>query len=268
MLKTSPRLEQARGAYKQGDHEATRQAHTRQAIESDIHQAGGEYIGDFVFGAIDGVVTTFAVVAGVAGAQLSSAVVLVLGFANLLADGFSMAIGNFLSVRSERELIERERSRERWEIEHYPEGERHEVRGIFAQRGFEGELLDRVVEVITRDEDVWVETMMIDELGLREDEKSPLKAAGATFLAFVLVGFVPLAAYVLSYLSPTVREAQFPVSVVLTGATLFGVGAAKSRLTDKTFYSSGLETLLTGGAAAAIAYLVGFLLRHFAGVSL
>ena len=155
------------------------------------------YLGDFVLGAVDGTVTTFAIVAGVVGAAQPNAVALVLGIANLLADGFSMAVGNYLSTKSERQIVDEVREREREHIEHVPEGEREEIRQIFASKGFEGDLLERIVDTITEDHGRWIDTMITEEHGLPLETPSPLRAGLVTFAAFVIAGFVPLCAVLL-----------------------------------------------------------------------
>ena len=126
-------------------------------------------IENFVFGAIDGTVTTFAVVAGAIGASLSPSVVLILGFANLLADGFSMSIGNYLATKTRHEYLAKERKREEWEIENMVEQEKQEIRDIYARKGFKDELLEDVVGVITKKQNVWVDMMMREELGLNRE---------------------------------------------------------------------------------------------------
>ena len=128
-------------------------------------------IEEFVYGATDGAVTTFAVVAGVVGAALSPSIILILGFANLFADGFSMAVGNYLGAKSQKEFIERKRRREEWEIDNLVEQEKQEIKDIYTQKGFKAELLNEIVNVITATRKVWIDTMMREELGLIESQK-------------------------------------------------------------------------------------------------
>src|SRR6056300_339085 len=137
-----------------------------------------DYIGEFVYGGIDGSVTTFAVVAGSAGANLDTSVIIILGFANLIADGFAMSVGSYLSNKSEKQNFEKHERIEYWEVDHLPEKEKEEIRDIYRDKGFEGELLEQVVDVITSDKDRWVDVMMKEELNLIKEEKSPL-AMGA-----------------------------------------------------------------------------------------
>lgn len=260
-------MEQSRSAFRSNDVEAARHAHTKEAISRSIesHQTSGSFIGDFVYGAVDGAVTTFAVVSGVAGAGLSSSIVIILGLANLFADGFSMAASNYLSTKSRNEFIENERRREEWEVEHYPKGEVEEIRQIFCKKGFRGKGLDAVVKTITSDKKIWVDTMMTEELGILKEKNSPLRKGTATFLSFALIGFIPLLPYIAAFFSAAVARNAYFLSVALTFITFFLVGSAKIYVTGKNWLLSGLETLAIGGLAAVIAYGIGYLLRGLAG---
>jgi len=259
------RIEKARTAYESKDVTATKQAHTDKSIQAaEHHEAAGSYVGDFVYGAIDGSVTTFAVVSGVAGAGLSSNIVIILGLANLVADGFSMAVGNYLSSKSNIEYIEKERKREEWEIEHYPKGEIEEIRQIFKKKGFKGKDLENAVKTITANKEVWVDTMMADELQLVEEKTSPIKKGAVTFVSFAIIGFIPLIPYFLSFVSETIKASVYPLSVVMTFITFFFIGSGKVFITGKNWLKSGLETLFVGGIAAVIAFGIGFLLRGLA----
>lgn len=267
---TKSRLHKARDAGARLDVSASRDAHATQAIkksfeEPSIHDIEkGKYVGDMVYGAIDGIVTTFAVVSGVAGAALSSGIVLILGFANLFADGLSMAVGNYLGTKSELEYRQREKQREEWEVEQLPEEEKEEVRQIYARKGFTGQLLEKVVEVITRDKTQWVDTMLLEELHIIPEHTSPLKAGLLTFVSFVIAGFIPLLSYVLSHSFTFSGEHSYPISVVLTFVTIFAVGSLRVYVTGKRWWTSGMEMLLIGGVTAVVAYLIGFLLKDLA----
>ena len=267
MPKMSERIQEAQKAFEKGDAEASKKAHTKKKIEEDtIHRrTAGRYIGDLVFGALDGIITTFAVVAGVAGASLSSSVVLILGFANLFGDGSSMALGNYLSTKSEQQYGQRERKREEWEIEQTPDGEREEIKQIYRKKGFQGKDLEKAAEIITSDKKTWVDTMMMEELNIVLEEKSPRMSGLTTFAAFVTVGFVPLLAYVAAFLAPALKPATFPIAVAMTFAAIFIVGSARSYVTGKPWWKAGIEMTLVGGAAASVAYIVGRLLGGLAG---
>jgi VIT1/CCC1 family predicted Fe2+/Mn2+ transporter len=241
--------------------DALEASHTPTEIERRLSEGPSQsYLRDFIYGAIDGAVTTFAVVSGVAGAQLSSRVVIILGLANLIGDGFSMAASNYLGVRADRQLRNRLRREEETHIAEYPAGEREEIRQIFERKGFSDVDLDRVVEVITADRERWVETMLAEEHGLSANGPVPWRAAAVTFVAFVVVGSAPLLPFLAGWFGAPV-EAPYEVSMVLTGVAFFLVGAAKSRFVAEAWWVAGLETLALGGGAAALAYGVGILLR-------
>ena len=233
-------------------------------ITNNSESSKGSYLSDFVYGGIDGSVTTFAVVAGVVGASLSPSIVLILGFANLFADGFSMAVGNYLSSKSKREYIEKIRRAEETAVLNIPDEESEEIREIFKEKGFSGRQLEEAVKIITNNKEIWIDTMMKDEFGIFEEQKSPIKGALMTFVAFNIIGFIPLLAYVLSYLFSSLKDQTFPISILFTSCALFIVGSVKGEIVDKKWYLSGFETLLIGGIAATIAFLVGFLLRELA----
>lgn len=222
------------------------------------------YLHDFIYGAVDGAVTTFAVVAGAAGADLDDTVVIILGGANLIADGFSMAVSNFLGSRAERQRQERARRQEELHIRLVPEGEREEIRQIFAAKGFEGRDLDRVVEVITSDPELWADTMMREELGFASTDRSEFRAALATFVAFLAIGFLPLGVYVYDLATPGDVSGPFVWSAVMTAIAFFVVGALKSRFVDQAWWRSALETLVVGGLAATLAYAAGAILQNVA----
>ena len=197
------------------------------------------YLKDLVYGGIDGTITTFAVVPGVVGASLDTGIVVILGLANLLADGFSMAVSNFLGTRAERQFLHKMRLEEQEEIRLIPEGEREEIRQIYAHKGFEGELLEQVVEVITSDEKVWVDTMLQVEHGLLLEGPEPGRAAWFTFVAFLW-------------------------SSLATAGTFAAIGVFKARVVGTSRIMAGIETVAVGGAAAVLAYGVGWLLRGIA----
>lgn len=239
-----------------------RELHTSEAIASRLKDGPHQlYLKDFIYGAIDGAVTTFAVVSSVAGAKLGIGIILILGAANLLADGFSMAISNFLGTRADSQMREKFRALERDHIRRFPEGEIEEVRQIFIRKGFTGEKLEAVVHHTIADKDRWVDTMLVEEHGISLEGPNPLKAAMTTFIAFAIVGAIPLIPFVINWINPGFIRMPFLASSVMTGIAFIIVGAAKSRFVSRPWYKESLETFLAGSAAAGIAYAIGFLLK-------
>ena len=201
-----------------------------------------------------------AVVAGAVGGGFSGVVIIVLGFANLLADGFSMAVSNYQGTKSQLERVEEARRSEERQIRKIPAGEREEIRQISAAKGFSGETLERVVETITNDPRLWVDTMLTEELGLEAEGPNPLRAALATGAAFLVVGLLPL-------IPNLTADTRFRASAVAAVFAFFAAGAAKGIVLKHPVLRAGVETLLTGGGAALLAYVVGSWLRATFGVA-
>lgn len=237
------------------EHEHTTEAIHERLVAGPTHN----YLRDWIYGGIDGSVTTFAVVSGVTGAELSPWVILILGFANLSADGFSMAASNFLGTKAELDDWRRLEAIENRHIDLAPEGEREEVKQIFQLKGFEDEDLRRMVDLVTSDRQRWIRTMLTEEYGLPHEVRSPWIAAVSTFTAFCICGLVPLIPYLLG-----VRQ-SLEVSMVMTGTVFFLIGSAKSRWSTTSWWKSGLTTFLVGAIAAWLAYATGLLLKYLLG---
>lgn len=219
---------------------------------------------DFIYGSIDGAVTTFAIVAGVVGASLSPNIILILGFANLFADGFSMAAANYQASKARNEFIQMKRKNEEWEIDNLEQQEKQEIRNIYEKKGFKDELLDEIVRIITSRRKVWVDTMMREELGLIEDEKKPIDSSISTFVGFNVLGLIPLIPFIIFFsIGITANSDAFVYSVISTGVAFFLVGVIKGKIVKHSMLRSGIYTLFIGGMAAIVAYYVGYTLKLF-----
>ena len=214
------------------------------------------YLGEFVYGGIDGCVTTFAVVAGSVGAGLDSSIIIILGFANLLADGFAMSVGAYLSNKTKKDNYNKHKQIEYWEVDNLPELEKDEIRVIYKEQGFEGELLEEVVNVITSDKDRWVNVMMKEELVMFDEDKSPVIIGGVTYLSFIIIGIIPLLVYVVDYIY-SLESNLFLLSSILTAIGFIIIGWLKAFVNQTPFWKGILETLLLGGIAAIVAYFIG-----------
>jgi len=239
-------------------------------LDAEIHsesvhrQRQGKYLGDFVYGANDGIVTTFAVVAGAAGATLSSGVIIILGLANLIGDGISMGMSNYLSLRSKRDFERQQRSIEEMEVEKFPEKEREETREILRKWGIPEAHVEGALAGVVADKKRWVDLMMRDELDIIESHVDhPAKHGVATSLAFFVAGALPLIPYVFH-----ISGSRFLVSIIATAVSLFFVGAARTLVTKMPWFVSGLEMLIVGGVASGAAYLVGAAVKAFFGIGL
>ena len=227
--------------------------HTRAEIDARISRAGKSQslLRDFVYGSVDGTITTFAIISGVAGAGLPQGVIVTLGIANVLADGFSMAASDYLGTRSEAQNHRLITATEHHHIDHYPEGEVAELRQILRGHGLEGSDLNSATSIITRYRPLWINLMLSGEYALAPIEPRPLIAASATFLAFVCCGAIPLLPFLIGTGSPYI------ISALATALTFLAIGALKSRWSTESWLKSALQTLLVGGTAATIAYAAG-----------
>ncbi len=221
---------------------------------------GGGNLRAAVFGVNDGLVSTASLVLGVAGAAASNAVILLTGIAGLLAGAFSMAAGEYLSVRSQREMFEYQIGLERAELDQYPQEEAAELVIIFKAKGLSQEEADHLAQKIIADPDRALDTLAREELGLNPDELgSPWGAAGFSFASFAAGGAIPI----LPFLFGSGDKSLF-IAIGMTGVALYGVGAVLSLFTGRNAWMGGLRMLMIGSAAGAATYLIGKLL----GVSL
>ena len=261
-MSLSKRIDKARDAFSKHDKVAAAHIHhTSQGAALEEHGGvSAQYVGDIIYGGLDGIITTFAIVSGVAGAQLESGIILVLGLANLIADGFSMAAGAYLSLKSEQAYYDKEKERELWEVENFPEGEKQEMHQIYLQQGYTPEEAAQLVDIKSRDPERWVNAMMIDELGMTRDDRKPMLSGLTTLISFIIAGSVPLLIYLVGLVVDV--PFSFEISILLSALALFGLGTAKVRITLQNPFQSGFEMLVVGGLALGVTYAIGELLRN------
>lgn len=224
------------------------------------------YLKEIVYGGIDGIVTTFAVVAGFSGAMvsgfdptLSTITVLLFGFANLFADATSMGLGNFLSVQAEQDVYRKERKKEMHEIEQNPEYEKAETMHMLTEKGFTSSQAQDLTTIFATNKEYWTEFMMQDELKMQNPlGDKPLLTAFVTALSFIIFGLIPLIPYIVlqSY-----GANPFFVSTFFTLVALVLLGLLRWKVTGQHFMRSVVETVLIGGISAGVAYAVGTLFR-------
>lgn len=275
---------QARAAFEDKDSDASKRLHEAHAgghNEDGEHWHGGagsDYIKSMVFGGLDGIITTFAIVAAVAGAGLKVEVVILMGVANLIADAISMGVGDFLSSKAEMDFILKEREREAWETDTFVEGEKREMVDIYVKKkGFSREDAQAVIDTYTKVgpdgkllyRDAFVDHMMVEELGFMvpDPDDNPAWDGLVTFLSFVAFGSIPVIFYIVFYAAGYDEPAvQFAIACVATALTMFTLGVAKARITKQSIWESGGLMTLNGGIAAAAAYFIGWGLEQALGV--
>ena len=212
----------------------------------------GASVREVVFGANDGLVSNTALVAAVAGGTSDVSIIILGGVAGAVAGTISMALGAYVSTKSQRELHESEEAREFWEIEHMREHELAETRRIFRLKGITGPLLDEVVEAVSRDHDQWVKLMMTEELGLPSKPPKPHLAASVMGVSFAFAAVVPVLPFFFAE-GATALAATFVVS----GLALFAVGAWRATLSQGNMLRKGVEMVVLAGVAVAAAYGIG-----------
>ena len=236
-----------------------------------------------LFGGLDGIITTFAVVAGASacagmqgkalmhhsllrlagagGGGLSVPVVLIMGFSSLVADALSMGIGDALSSKAEGEVALKERRREMWELENYPEGEIKEMVELYTERGLDPADAQLIVQTMAKYKDFFVDVMMKDELGLdvpEEGSRDHWVSGLYCFMSFLVCGSVPLLGFVAFMPFTNDNDTLFGISCLMTALMLFILGALKSAYTTKHWWHSGLEILVMGALTATAAYAIGW----------
>ncbi|KAF3299190.1 MULTISPECIES: VIT1/CCC1 transporter family protein [Lactobacillales] len=219
-----------------------------------------DYVKSMVYGGLDGIITTFAVVSGVTGGALDFQIVIILGFSNLLADGLSMAVGDYLSSKSENEFITKEIEQHQSNFNYDFQSELNDFKEYYINKGLTETDASSISETLAKYPKVIEQERINMIFGTAETEAHPINNALVTFLSFILYGFIPLIAYVFASSSTFLMENTFIVASILTGLTLFILGAIKSKLTLTNWVRSGMEMLLVGGATALIAYMIGFIL--------
>ena len=223
-----------------------------------FHVQGGELIRQITFGMNDGVVSIFALLAGIAGANQSVEIILVTLIAATVAGALSMAAGEYISGKSEKDYFAHEIKQERLEIELCPEIELEELRQIYRKKGFTGQLLEDTVLKISEDRELWVREMVIDELGTTDLEpESSLKEAGIIFIAFVIGASFPTLPYLILANSGLEPLILFRISTGVTLGGLFLAGALKKFVTGVNWFKSGIEMVLVGSFAFGISYVIG-----------
>jgi VIT1/CCC1 family predicted Fe2+/Mn2+ transporter len=254
----------ARDAFARQDAEASKAEHQKRTVKEEPHmsEASG-FVKSFVFGGLDGITTAFAVVTAAAGGGQNWRTVLVFGIANVIADGFAMGIGEYVSGTAEMDLAQNERDREKWEVENNIEGERAEMRELYESRGFSAQDAKEIVDIISQDTEKFVDVMMVHELGLLvdlDDPWEPLKQAIVMFCAFLFFGLFPLYSYMGGVGSGT--DYIFGISCAVTGVGLLVLGFLKGKLSGANPFITALKMLIQGVVSGGVSYAVGVLIEY------
>jgi len=256
------RIDTARKGFLRNDFQKAKQAHTKDAIRKGITHHEPHIttftLPEVILGGQDGLVNVLGVILGVAAATADSQIVIVAGLAATFAESISMAAVEYTSKLAEADFHQSEYEREAWEIDHFPEGEREEVRVLYKNYGFEGKILESIVEKITSDKKLWVRVMMEQELKLEPvNRKDALPAAIIVGVSALVGSFIPLTAF---FFLPI--QIAIGIALVVSATTLFTVGYYKAQKTlGRKFVRSGIEMMVIGMVSAFVGYLIGSLFK-------
>ena len=257
----------AQNAYQSRDVDASRSEHSKPRDHAENHSdETSEYVKSIVFGGLDGIMTTFAIVNAAAGGGGDWKMVLLLGLSNVVADGFSMGFGEFVGGDAERDHAIVERSREEWEVANCLEDEKSEMVEIYKERGLSEEDSKTIVDILAKDPKLFVDFMMVDELGIYcdlDDKWGPFKQGVVMFISFILFGSVP----VLPYLSTVGKgvDGTYAAALIITAAALAILGAVKGHLTGFSKLNSALVMLFNGTVSGVVSFGTGLLVQNIVG---
>jgi len=230
----------------------------REPNHIERHQKESSYIRDLVFGFGDGINTSLGIVAGVGGADASSNMIILAAVVAMFTGAKAMAVQNYLAVRSQRQILQSQIEREKWEMENTPNDEKQEIEEIYKDKGFSDPDLTKIVNKITSDKKVWLDTMIAEELKLNLDiVGKPFHGALIMFFSFLAGGILPIIPYF--FASGTV---PLLVAVGTSLSASFVIGAMKSRLANLSIIRGGLEMAGLGTGVALVGYGIGLELAH------
>lgn len=266
-------LQLAQISFEQKDPEASKRAHDSKKDYNQVdaskedHSDNGDFVKSLIFGGLDGIITTFAIVAAVAGSDMSTDVVILMGIANLMADGISMGLGDYLSEIAENNFVNKEREREMWETNNHLEGEKQEMIEIYMEKGLSAEDAKTIIDTMAKYKEFFVDHMMVMELGLMpvDAEDEAWKKGAVTFFSFLTFGSVPVLTYIIFRgvdFGDTDVDWVFIISIFSTLITIFMLGVCQGLITNQNIWVSGGRMLFNGGLAASVSYLLGFLLKE------
>tara|TARA_Y100000310_G_scaffold285479_1_gene308960 strand:+ start:5221 stop:5985 length:765 start_codon:yes stop_codon:yes gene_type:complete len=224
-----------------------------------LHRPAGKFLRHAVFGMNDGLVSTLALVAGLVGAYMQRNVIIIAGLAEMFAGAISMSLGTYISTKSQIEYYKREITREKKELERLPKLEKEHVRRIYKEKGFSGRELDRIVEKLTSNKQVWLDVLVSEELGLSRSKIENAFVAGIVmFFAFLFGAFIPISPYLFVPI-----EFALKTAIVASLGVMFLAGAGKTYFTGRNWFRSGIEMVCVGAIATFVAFYVGQFISQF-----
>jgi len=264
---SSQRSIQVKSAFAEKDSAKSILAHQLAPPHKEPDNPEAKYLKPVIFGGLDGISTIFAFLAGAVGADLHLVSIIALGCAQLFAGAFGMGFGEYLSSEAERQVAQREQAREAWEVENYPEGEIAEMVQIYMDNGLTQEDAETVARTLSKYQDFWVDHMMLTEIGIMPPEGGPQEAmlqGLVMFLSFLVLGSLPLVAYILSRIlsdpdedEQTLSQTAFRISCIAATAALMALGMLKAHLAEMSLIKGGAGMAAQGLLSAGGAFWLG-----------
>ncbi|XP_049850284.1 uncharacterized protein LOC126322406 [Schistocerca gregaria] len=260
-----------RQAYESKNREASIHAHINRSNKHDEKHMSTKFsLKSCVFGGLDGIVTTFSTISSLSGAGTHISTIIILGFANLVADGLAMGIGDYISEKSEHDFLSKQYRSKLWRYMNCLDLEKKDMTDFYIKKGMSLENAERVVDILSKRKEHFIDLVMVEKLGLMppDQNENPLLMGLATFLSFLIFGMVPLMPYVISAslkikVEKRFFDNEFIASIPLTLMTLFVLGAISSKYTTKQWIRTGIWFVLLGGLASALSFVLAYLLVIF-----
>jgi DNA damage-binding protein 1 len=259
---TEQRSDQARSAYLGLNVEESKKAHLLKAVShTEETNEEGKYLKTIVFGGLDGISTIFAFLAGAVGADLALVHIIAIGCAQLFAGALGMGLGEYLSSKAEQAVASREQAREHWEVENNPEGEISEMVDIYVSKGMTQEDGLLVAQTLSKYKEFWVEHMMLHEIGMfppdEDDSWATVLQGFVMFLSFIVLGGLPLVAYVIAGSEFTTPMDRFAVTCLASCGALMFLGMLKAKMAGGYMCKEGVAMMVNGLLCAGGAYVIG-----------
>jgi DNA damage-binding protein 1 len=256
------RAKKARKAFEGRDADLSKNIHdnSNAGVAKEKHKKGADYLKSIVYGGIDGIMTAFSIITAAAGAILGIKVILILGLANLTADGIGMGVSDFISEKAEIDHAKAEKKREEWEYDNFPKGEIDEMIQIYKDKGMRMEDAKALVEALTKHRDTFIGTMMVEELGVMnpDPDDNPVIDGCITFGSFILNGIIPLIPFMIGVAVASDFWVLFGVSCVLVGILMFILGAFTSLFSLLSWWKGGGYMFVVGVVGSVASYLIGW----------
>ena len=229
-------------------------------LEANHAGSKAKYIKNIVYGGLDGIITTFSIIAAAVGASLDMKVIITMGVANLIADGISMGLGDYLSSTFENKYIISEKKKEEYEYDHNKQYEVEELKELYHQEGLEKKDAEDIVNILSKEKykDIFLKHMINLELGLDLPDGNPIHEGAVTFFSFIIFGFIPVLFYIIFYAADLEYDVSFIITCFISATTMFLLGFTQAIITKQHKLKGGFIMMGNGVLASMCAFFIGY----------